>query len=289
MKSKCGKYVVDHHYMIGHRHKVCEDYAASGINKDGIPWAVISDGCSGADDTDVGARVLVQAFKNYMENAFHGSCNDKDQLHHDIYYHIVFAMGIYITQFNINPETFCATIRAIFVHDDQMFSFHYGDGITIMDEGDGYMKLDYASTPYIQDGHVKKEAPYYLLTSSKIEYAGKYLEKFGESLIEFYDNGHVREITVNEYVGNVRSFINATRIDTSKDSVAMVTSDGFQTYTDDSGSPVGESEILTEMISLKGGKRPVLKRMTMMADELGKKGITHYDDISCAAIKIKWD
>jgi hypothetical protein len=43
-------------YAIGSSHTVCQDYARAGAE-----LAVLSDGCSGSPDTDIGARLLVSA------------------------------------------------------------------------------------------------------------------------------------------------------------------------------------------------------------------------------------
>lgn len=43
-------------YAIGSSHTVCQDYARAGSDR-----ALLSDGCSGSPDTDIGARLLVTA------------------------------------------------------------------------------------------------------------------------------------------------------------------------------------------------------------------------------------
>ena len=47
---------VDAHFARGHGHTVCQDYAVTGAHR-----AVVSDGCSGAPHSDVGARLLAHA------------------------------------------------------------------------------------------------------------------------------------------------------------------------------------------------------------------------------------
>ena len=55
------KFGADCHFNIGAEHvsggKPCQDYAISG-NHDGIAFAIVSDGCSGGGNTDVGARLI---------------------------------------------------------------------------------------------------------------------------------------------------------------------------------------------------------------------------------------
>ena len=54
-------FVVDSHFVKGSSHLVCQDYSSSGFTFNGIPYIIISDGCSTAKDSDVGARLLVRA------------------------------------------------------------------------------------------------------------------------------------------------------------------------------------------------------------------------------------
>lgn len=53
---------VDSHFEIGTMHQVCEDYALHGewnSNTLGrVVWGIVCDGCSGSQNTDIGARIL---------------------------------------------------------------------------------------------------------------------------------------------------------------------------------------------------------------------------------------
>ena len=45
-------------FVKGYSHPVCQDYAKHGCTDDGVHYAIISDGCSSSENTDIGARVL---------------------------------------------------------------------------------------------------------------------------------------------------------------------------------------------------------------------------------------
>lgn len=47
-------------FAIGEGHRVCEDYAVTGVGAEG-PFVVVSDGCSSSPNTDFGARLLATA------------------------------------------------------------------------------------------------------------------------------------------------------------------------------------------------------------------------------------
>lgn len=55
---------VDSHYQTGRGHSVCQDYALHGLRP--RPFVVLSDGCSSVPDTDVGARLLAWAARDYL-------------------------------------------------------------------------------------------------------------------------------------------------------------------------------------------------------------------------------
>jgi hypothetical protein len=54
---------------------VCEDYALSGTHN-GIPFAIVCDGCSSAPDTDIGARLIARAAFRHIAVAGADSFND---------------------------------------------------------------------------------------------------------------------------------------------------------------------------------------------------------------------
>lgn len=59
------KIQIDSFMMKGSTHRICEDYIIHGT--DPFPYVILSDGCSTAPNTDVGARLLVHAAKGCLE------------------------------------------------------------------------------------------------------------------------------------------------------------------------------------------------------------------------------
>lgn len=47
-------------FLVGHGHAICQDYAFVGTSEQTCV-ALLSDGCSGSPDTDIGARLLARA------------------------------------------------------------------------------------------------------------------------------------------------------------------------------------------------------------------------------------
>src|SRR3989344_1416575 len=66
----------DHHFSIGEQHfrqgKPCQDYALSG-EFENISFAIVSDGCSGGDNTDLGARLTALAAASAIKAQWTGT------------------------------------------------------------------------------------------------------------------------------------------------------------------------------------------------------------------------
>jgi len=65
----------DHVTEIGSTHKMCQDYALSGMINDHISFAIVSDGCSSSQDVDIGARLLCYAAKGFLLKQLMGEEN----------------------------------------------------------------------------------------------------------------------------------------------------------------------------------------------------------------------
>lgn len=57
---------INAYYQIGKDHKVCEDYALCGTEP--FPYAILSDGCSSVNDSDIGSRILVSMAKKTFKD-----------------------------------------------------------------------------------------------------------------------------------------------------------------------------------------------------------------------------
>lgn len=67
----------DAFFRMGAHHKVCQDYADSGIWA-GRPYAMVSDGCSSSPDTDFGARFLTLAATRRLGRLVDGLIEARD-------------------------------------------------------------------------------------------------------------------------------------------------------------------------------------------------------------------
>lgn len=58
---------IDSHYIIGEKHKICQDYTLHGETEHFV-YGFLCDGCSGAKNTDLGTRLIAHAAKNNLEH-----------------------------------------------------------------------------------------------------------------------------------------------------------------------------------------------------------------------------
>jgi len=130
---------VDAYFVRGDTHTVCEDYAAAG-KYGNRPFAIVSDGCSSAQNTDFGSRFLVQAtmwqFRSQAdEEEF--TLSGKDILDN--------AIDMVITS-HLPAESLFATLLVGWVDQGEFKVVAWGDGIIAARRHDGtweYHNIEY--------------------------------------------------------------------------------------------------------------------------------------------------
>jgi len=122
----------DSAFYIGSTHKVCEDYA---VSRDNI--IVVSDGCSTSRNTDIGARIICECTKRWMEND------------------VILTMAQNITNImNVPRECLNVTRLMAFEKNDKIVIETIGDGNIIIKTKDGIM--------HVLSMNYAKSAPYYM-------------------------------------------------------------------------------------------------------------------------------
>lgn len=126
---------VDGHFARGRSHAVCQDYALASARR-----AVVSDGCSSAPHSDVGARLLAHAAMSASSTAL--------------------ASGAWLReprdaqrQLGLPASCLDATVLIADAHDDGIEVSMFGDGVLAARRRDGRLTLievsfDDAAPPY---------------------------------------------------------------------------------------------------------------------------------------------
>lgn len=133
---------VDHFIHIGDSHKVCEDYALSGM--DPIPHVIVSDGCSSSRNTDVGARILcylARQYINYRHDVF-----EFDQ--EEMGYWIIHNAETTARHLGLNKSALDATLIVAVANDFYVDVFFFGDGYALFDNWIHSVEFGPSNAPY---------------------------------------------------------------------------------------------------------------------------------------------
>ena len=129
----------DAYFEIGAAHTVCEDYAIAGSYED-LTYAILCDGCSSSQDTDVGARILAQVSQGVLK-----------YLHNrKLLYNIEFLTEKFKEVFNELVLNKCMEVRQTLRLPQSAFdatllvSFGVGKNIRVITmRGDGFALIKY--------------------------------------------------------------------------------------------------------------------------------------------------
>ena len=279
------KFQTDRIFTIGRDHKVCQDYAYSG-GYNGVPYIIVSDGCSASKDSDVGARLVAHSFRaglfetiRRFISPFGGQFQKPiDEVFDYLYKNILTHMQRSVENLQLDYSVLDATLIACFIVDDNLYECIYGDGCIIKKFRDGNIE----ATSFSYDTN----APYYLSYQLDDKRNEQYKKEFGNGLIKSttYKSNNVVDIKINtiENFFNIRVYNNI-----GKDlEMIMIGSDGLCSFMNETGN-IPFQNIYPEIINIKNYNGVFLQRkMNFFNKENEKKGIYHYDDVSLNVLRI---
>jgi len=290
----------DSYFEIGHSHKVCEDYALSGVQGD-LAYAIVSDGCSSSKDSDVSARLLVHISRdallylhrrkllydpNFLESSFRATFEE-----------IVIKKCLEVKDTLRFPcDIFDATLLIAAAVGDvwgRKILFSWGDGYFILKRPSG--AVDVISLSY------ESNAPYYLSYELSQDKHDAYAAEYGsvplhknidrisvDGVVDFVDVDVIPSVMQRSYFSVMGEGADFTQI--------IVSSDGIGTYEDDPGvqPPTGTElrkytalDVIPNMVSYKNPVGEfVTRRMNRLKKEYADTHVIHQDDVSCAAINL---
>lgn len=260
-------------FSIGSTHKVCQDYALADSS---VPYVIICDGCSSANHSDFGARLLAVAAAQHIRNG---------HLQETWFFHSVLSQSNTIAKtLGIPGESLSATLMIASIIDDVFVFRGMGDGmVAVRNRHTGELEMHEIIFP--------SGAPYYLRYELSRTDKDEYIQSFGAEL-EYtitYEGVpgtivHTRDALVptelrfpfHDYdllalsSDGVRSFM-------SKD----VTDTGIQNHI------VYGGNIIKDVLSFRGYQGEYVQRRCRKAFfEFGKNGWNNTDDFSLAVIAL---
>lgn len=264
----------DYYIDQGYSHRICEDYVSVGDN-----FAIISDGCSSSEHTDIGARVLCMSARELLTRYLRTCAKEHVEINYNFFRTYVMARSMSVIQpLGIPSTSLDATLIVAFVRNGCLTVYIYGDG---------YVSIKYKNGEQVFHKYeFKDNSPYYPIYSIDYDRDRIYRKEVGESFKSCLGkNGTVWKV----FNGN----INTDEIvweNTDKISSVIIATDGMGSFLekkDGAVAPVSDIEIMTELTNFKGTKGEfVNRRGTACMKRFLRNGIKHYDDLAIGGINL---
>jgi hypothetical protein len=290
------KFYTDSYIEIGKSHETCEDYALSSSIA-GVPFAIVSDGCSSSKNTDVGSRLLTYACQNALRKLLLKDMIDNfstEDLSVFIKDEVLFNLRLSLNALAL-PETVAdATLLLAFIHKDRLYYFIYGDGHIMLKFRDtvliagGRGGMGYESISYADN------APPYISYELDVHRKQRFHQQFSAGEVT-----HRRRFDFDDVNCTMGDWLTSgacacDSIDVNELDAVILTSDGIESYM--YGANAGETlddnisnvkRWYDEYSSYKNVSGEFVKRrMKRIKLNNEKQHIEHYDDVSCATIWI---
>ncbi len=248
----------DAFYAIGQRHHVCQDHAAAG--GDGRhAWALVSDGCSSAPDSDLGARLWTTAARQVGPSPAR----------------VLMRVAEMAQSLAVDPRCLDATLCQLRCDAAVIHAAVFGDGVVAALRHDGRIETWCVSHD--------DDAPAYLAYCLDPARKAAYLRRHGWRRIVHAVDGQAREQEEHHLAAAPYGFEMALAAADYR--LVMLLSDGARSFRDARGA-VPVDAVVARLCAVKTAPgRFVARRLRrFLRREAPALGWTHDDDLSVAAI-----
>jgi len=111
----------------------CQDFCLTGVKStDTSTWAyaIVSDGCSTAGRTDIGAALLTQLAHSWLQTQH--SPPDPQLLHHELHRHLLEQLRMLQSQLALTPRDLMATLLILIATPHRLYGLAWGDGAVLV-------------------------------------------------------------------------------------------------------------------------------------------------------------
>ena len=266
----------------GSTHPICQDYARTGIDKAGNPYAIIADGCSSSPETDIGARLLVMAAENNLALLPNSGSGEMSY-----FYHSTLELAAYWARgMKLPLNCLDATLGILSIADNTILSSLYGDGLIVF----GYdQTLEVDEISFSSNYPVY---PSYLLMPERLKSMPKDNTMNRHSSHFSKNNKKWNDLSRSLMLANEKvPFLKYRDKSSTLNFVALIT-DGAKSFlapstssTSKTTEPVGYEQIIPDLVGFKNFTSGFVKRRVNKFEQESKKnGWQHYDDLTVAAI-----
>lgn len=267
----------DSHFLIGHTHNICQDFASTGNFKDKngeeYHYAIVSDGCSSSKDVDIGARIITKVAERVLKDIYNKD-SSLDYIADSLKNAIIFTSKITATSLSLSSRALDATLLIAISNKQFTDIFVYGDGIFMLKHKDNILTYSYDYT---------SGAPFYISYSLDKNREKNYLEEMSdERILTISNNESLALDKISESIHDKSYF----RFNNSEIDFVSLASDGLNTFHINKKNDNIPLSVLIEKIN--GFKNTagefVKRRLRKFITELKPDDIIHDDDISLASI-----
>ena len=275
---------------------MCQDYALSGIYK-GVPYAIVSDGCSGAEFSEVGSQTLCFAAKAAIESWVDKVDDREGSLSNDFFREEIVAKYIkeevckraeqIIALNSLSQECLQATLLIAFTMAEDLYTFVWGDGVIIIKRS-----FEIVKQICISDIEYVSNAPFYLFANKDI-YEQRVADKRKLYKVTVGDEKEHEvasdaDIEIPVYEPCIyKEPLNILVRDNSTISIRSITlcSDGIKSFRDKDMKTSNIWNMAKEFTNYASFCESFVRRcMNFLKKKNIKSGTTHYDDIATATI-----
>jgi len=273
----------DNFHRIGHSHNFCQDFSSSKVMED-KGYAIISDGCSSAKDSEVGSMLLVKTAEQHLY-----PIRPMTQLR-EMMNVVIHTANVHRRALGLDIDALCATLLTICTTPNSFVTTITGDGVIVArHKTKGLQWIDH---------EFESGAPFYARYNLSSADRQKYLELFKGKLCR-RDSPNPNENAENKEVLETPVEVNEETIDTygfefpfADYDMVGVMSDGAKSFTkkERTGTSISHQivdlkEIIKEVFSFKTFAGDFVKRRCKRAfEQFTKQGWENQDDFSIAVM-----
>jgi hypothetical protein len=281
-------------FRIGSNHTVCQDYAASGHDGLGHPYAIVSDGCSGSPHTDYGARFLVQAARLQLEGkiAPGAAIPGSDPAFASLEWNAILPTArMMAMSAHLSRQCLDATlIRAMIVGLD-VWVHQAGDGV-VAARRRGTGKLEFSTRrfgenmPYYLSYRLdsREEVKYFDTARSYKQVVGcRSRETLEPPVPSMWSVNQGQEMRLERHM-----LVDEMHFPVEIYDLVFIMTDGAESFQDASGEPVPLTSILDELFDIKSYSGEFIARRCnrFLGRVCAERGWKHSDDLAVAGIHL---
>ncbi len=260
-------------FIKGNSHSICQDYARAGQN-----YVLLSDGCSSSPDTDFGARLICKTAENLILH------NDLSINEHFPYQVIQKAKSA-AEQIHLAEQSLDATFLAAIVIGDSVHVYCAGDAMLAFGFHDDRIHLE-----QIQ---YQKSYPFYLNYLCNNTRLQSFQANTNNDLIvtgKIIINNTIETVSYQQL--RLVDYYFTAAIPKRHLKYIVLLSDGIQSFSKQISSQTSRTtdnlqadEIAAQLIGFKNYQGAfVQRRINKFRKDVCRQNISHYDDLSMAAI-----